>query len=252
MGILRDFERRLEGAVEGFFARTFRSGLQPIELAKAAQRYAGNYQQVGVDGVFVPNVYRFDLSVEDYERFSGFEQSLKGELAGVVKRTAADRGWRLQGPVRIELRSSDEVTVGTYELRGKVEATSDAAPPRRPAPNVASPAGGGEDLAKTSVLARPSPTTTAALIVGGDNGRRVPIGDTATIGRLPECEVMLDDPSVSRRHARIQRRGMGWFIEDLGSTNGVKVNGSRVGESDLADGDRLQLGTVQLLFSVGS
>ena len=98
MGILRDFEKRLEGAVEGFFARTFRSGLQPIELAKAVQRYAGNYQQVGVDGVFVPNVYRFDLSAEDHERFSGFEQSLKAELAGVVKRTAADRGWRLQGP----------------------------------------------------------------------------------------------------------------------------------------------------------
>ncbi|HVM21552.1 MAG TPA: DUF3662 domain-containing protein, partial [Egibacteraceae bacterium] len=93
MGILRDFERRLEGAVEGFFARTFRSGLQPVELAKAVQRYAGNYQQVGVDGVFVPNVYRFELSPDDFERFSGFSESLKAELSGVVKRTAADRGW---------------------------------------------------------------------------------------------------------------------------------------------------------------
>ena len=251
MGILRDFEKRLEGAVEGFFARTFRSGLQPIELAKAVQRYAGNYQQVGVDGVFVPNVYRFDLSTEDYERFSGFEQSLKAELAGVVKRTAADRGWRLQGPVRIELRGNDEVTVGTYELRGKVEAGGDVAPARPTAAAVAAARSSGDELAKTSVLQRPAQTTTAALVLGGEGGRRLPLVDDATIGRLPECDVTLDDPSVSRRHARIRRNGMSWSIEDLGSTNGVKVNGSRVGESNLADGDRLQLGSVQLLFSVG-
>lgn len=256
MGILRDFEKRLEGAVEGFFARTFRSGLQPIELAKAVQRYAGNYQQVGVDGVFVPNVYRFDLAPEDHERFTGFEQSLRNELAGVVKRTAADRGWRLQGPVRIELRPAAEVSVGTYEVRGKVEAAPDPVagrPASAPRPVVApASASAGDDLAKTSVLRRPEMAGTAALVIGGEGGRRLSIGDDVTLGRLPECDVTLDDPSVSRRHARITRSGDSWVVEDLGSTNGVKVNGSSVGTSDLVDGDRLQLGTVQLLFSVGA
>ena len=251
MGILRDFEKRLEGAVEGFFARTFRSGLQPIELAKALQRYAGNYQQVGVDGVFVPNVYRFDLSTDDHERFSGFEESLKAELAGVVKRTAADRGWRLQGPVRIELRPGDAVTVGTYELRGKVEAAAAAPAPERPAPAPAARLGGDES-ARTSVLPRSAAGGSAALVVGGETGRRITIPDNATVGRLPECDVTLDDPSVSRRHARIQRKGDGWVVEDLGSTNGLKVNGSKVMQSDLVDGDQLALGSVQLLFSVGS
>ena len=248
MGILRDFEKRLEGAVEGFFARTFRSGLQPIELAKALQRYAGNYQQVGVDGVFVPNVDRFELSAEDHERFSGFEDSLKAELAGVVKRTAADRGWRLQGPARIELRASDAVTVGTYELRGKVEAAASPPAPARPSapPQVA----GGDESLRTSVLPRTTGAG-AALLVGGAGGRRIDIADTVTLGRLPECEVTLDDPSVSRRHARIQRKGPGWAIEDLNSTNGLKVNGTRVGQADIVDGDRLTLGSVQLLFSVG-
>ena len=251
MGILRDFERRLEGAVEGFFARTFRSGLQPIELAKALQRYAGNYQQVGLDGVFVPNVYRFDLSTEDHERFSGFETSLQAELAGVVKRTAADRSWRLQGPLRIELRPSESVTVGTYELRGKVEATPDAAPkPVRAAGAPAPSAFGGDDMARTSVLRRPDTTGAAALILGGENGQRMPLSGTAVIGRLPECDVTLDDTSVSRRHAKVERRGDTWMIVDLNSTNGVKINGSRTDESDLVDGDRLQLGNVQLLFSV--
>ena len=113
MGILKDFEKRLEGAVEGFFARAFRSGLQPVELAKALQRYAQNYQQVGLDGIFVPNVYRFELAPDDHDRFSGFAESLQTELASVVRKTAAERGWRLQGPVRIELRRRDDVTVGT-------------------------------------------------------------------------------------------------------------------------------------------
>ena len=250
MGILRDFEKRLEGAVEGFFARTFRSGLQPVELAKAVQRYAANYQQVGVDGVFVPNVYRFELAGDDHERFVGFEDSLKGELAGVVKRTAADRGWRLQGPVRIELRPSDDITVGTYELRGKVEAAAPSGAPPKQRIVPAAPSA-GEDMARTSVLPRQDRTTGAALIVGGDHGRRLAIGESVILGRLPECDVTLDDPSVSRRHARIQRTGNNWAITDLGSTNGLKVNGTRVDESDLVDGDRLQLGSVQLLFALG-
>jgi hypothetical protein len=251
MGILRDFEKRLEGAVEGFFARTFRSGLQPVELAKALQRYAANYQQVGVDGVFVPNVYRFELAGDDHERFTGFEDSLKGELAGVVKRTAADRGWRLQGPVRIELRPSDDITVGTYELRGKVEAAAPAQAPAGSRIVPSAPASGGDEMARTSVLPRPDLSTGAALIVGGEHGRRMPIGSSVVLGRLPECDVTLDDPSVSRRHARIQQTSGRWAITDLGSTNGVKVNGTRVEQSDLVDGDRVQLGSVQLLFALG-
>ena len=250
MGILRDFEKRLEGAVEGFFARTFRSGLQPIELAKALQRYAANYQQVGVDGVFVPNVYRFELSEDDHERFSGFEQSLKAELAGVVKRTAADRGWRLQGPVQIELRTTPDVTVGTYQLRGKVEAPVDVPAGRPDAARQPAPAAPVGESVKTSILRAPA-LGGAALVVGGEGGRRITLGETATLGRLPECEVTLDDPSVSRRHARVSRKDGGWAVEDLNSTNGLKVNGRRVAQADLADGDRLELGTVKLLFSAG-
>ena len=243
MGILKDFEKRLEGAVEGFFARAFRSGLQPVELAKALQRYAQNYQQVGIDGVFVPNVYRFELAPDDHERFAGFEDSLKTELGAVVRRTAAERGWRLQGPVRIEMRKRDDVTVGTYELRGKVEAAAPAAaaaprsdPQARPQPSHSS----------TTVMPRPA---TGGAVLVGSNGRRFELAATeSTIGRLPECTVTLDDPSVSRRHAVIRRNGAAYEIEDQNSTNGVRVNGELVTNAPLATGDRLELGTVQLVF----
>ncbi|HVM19549.1 MAG TPA: FHA domain-containing protein, partial [Egibacteraceae bacterium] len=123
-----------------------------------------------------------------------------------------------------------------------------AVEPDAPAP---APVPRSDEAARTSVLPRNELGSSAAILVGGEGGRRIGLNGTATVGRLPECDVTLDDPSVSRRHARIQRRAGTWTIEDLGSTNGLKVNGERVQQADLADGDRLQLGSVQLLFSMG-
>jgi hypothetical protein len=246
MGILRDFEKRLEGAVEGFFARAFRSGLQPVELAKAIQRYAGNYQQVAMDGVYVPNHYRFEMSADDLERFSGFESSLRRELADVVRRIAADRGWRLKGPVRIELRERPELRVGTYELRGKV-AAEPTPPPGQPQPVKVV----DERAGSTQVLQPDAPPKAGWIHVlnGAASGQRFPLKDTTIVGRLPECDITLDDPSVSRRHVRITRPGGQWRVEDLGSTNGLRVNGEQVPAAELRDGDRLELGTMRLAFA---
>jgi hypothetical protein len=239
MSILRDFEKRLEGAVEGFFARAFRSGLQPIELAKAVQRYAANYQQVGIEGVFVPNVYRFTLSPDDVERFAGFSDSLAIQLADVVRRTAADRNWQLKGPVRIEIEAAPHVLVGTYELRGKVEAE------QVPAAGEAVP------------VHRNAGTTRSAegslrVIAGGEIGAQFPLSANTVIGRLPECDITLNDASVSRKHARITRKGDRWTVEDLGSTNGMRINGTQLGHAELRDGDRLDLGGVKLAFLAGA
>lgn len=252
MSILRDFERRLEGAVEGFFARAFRSGLQPVELAKAVQRYAANYQQVGIEGVFVPNVYRFTLSPDDVERFSGFSESLAIQLADVVHRTAEDRGWQTKGPVRIEIEAAPHVLVGTYELRGKVEAvpaavaavTAAAAATAEPAP--------ADRGSASAYLPGQSVTGSLRIIAGGEIGARFSLEGVTVIGRLPECDVTLNDASVSRKHARITRQGDRWMVEDLGSTNGMRVNGAQVGQSQLRDGDRLELGGVKLAFSAGA
>ena len=243
MGILRDFENRLEGAVEGFFARAFRSGLQPVELAKALQRYAANNQQVGVSGVIVPNVYRFELSAEDLQRFEGFAGSLERELADVVRRTADDRGWRLQGAAKIELTKGESVRVGTYELRGKVQAGPEPRRERQPAAAASQPSG------STRVLPAAESAGTAHLQTA--DGTRHALRDaTTTLGRLPSCEITIDDPSVSRRHARIARSDGQWTVEDLGSTNGVKINGQTVGHAQLRDGDRLELGSVALTFTL--
>lgn len=238
MSVLRDFERRLEGAVEGFFARAFRSGLQPVELAKAIQRYAGNYQNVGVDGVFVPNVYRFELNPTDHERFREFGESLANELSDVLVRTAAERGWQLRGPARIELAVDEDVPLGTYELRGKVEASPGGdVHPRSAAPSRREQA--------------PSGAGRAILELVDQAGQQIPLPSQAVVGRMPGCDVQLDDPSVSRRHARISKATQGWLIEDLGSTNGIMVNGTSVDREYLTGGEDIELGNVRLRFVAG-
>ena len=102
MPILRDFERRLGGLVEGFFATTFRSGLQPVELAKGMMREMDASKTVGVKEVWAPNRYVFTLSESDAQRFEQAEQALVGELKQVVREAAAERGWGLVGPPEVE------------------------------------------------------------------------------------------------------------------------------------------------------
>src|SRR5665811_1441610 len=119
MGVLQEFERRLEGAVEGFFARAFRSGVQPIELAKGIQRYAQDHQSVTSDGVVVPNVYRVTVGPKDHERLAGFGGSLPRELAEVVIRTTVERNWTIRGPAKVRIEVDDAVRLGRYRIAAR-------------------------------------------------------------------------------------------------------------------------------------
>jgi hypothetical protein len=251
MGVLQDFERRLEGAVEGFFARAFRSGLQPVELAKALQRYTEDNQHVTADGVVVPNVFRVHVSQRDHDRLSSFGSSLPRELAEVVVRTASDRGWHLRGPVKVRIDVDDGVRYGMYDLAGRVEAVGDEAASRPSSRRVqggtrgqAAPAddkGGGID--RTQVVSAVRPTLSVHIVAGPGAGARIPVtGQRVTLGRLSSCNVTIDDSTVSREHAALVRRGDRWWVVDLGSTNGTSVNGVQAAEQPVAIGDRIELG----------
>ena len=259
MGVLQEFERRLEGAVEGFFARAFRSGIQPIELAKSVRRYAEDNQHVTSDGVVVPNVYRVTVGPKDYERLEGFGSSLPRELAEVVVRTADERGWTLRGPARVRIEQADDVRLGRFRLAGRVEAVEPSAhggshpgTPPRPVPPTSGPAAAApaavDDRAaidRTQVV-DPAPTPQLSLVVrrGGTHpGQVVPVtGSRLTAGRLGSCDLTIDDSTVSREHAAFVRRGEAWWVVDLGSTNGTRVNGRRAAEQPISPGDRVELG----------
>jgi hypothetical protein len=209
MGLAQQFERRLEALVEGVFTRG-RSGLEPLEVARKLQREMGEHRAVGVHGeVLVPNHFVAALAPEDHARFAPVENALCAEIAVMLRSHANDEGFGLLGPVEVELLADPGVR------RGRVSITSGYK-------EADGPTGGVLALA---------------------DGMQVPLRDDITvIGRLPECDVTLDDPNVSRRHAEVRWDGRGYVVHDLGSMNGTLVNDVRVSDSRLETGDVVTIG----------
>jgi hypothetical protein len=224
--ILRDFERRLEGLVEGLFAKTSRSGLQPVELAKRLMREMDSGKVVSLRGVVAPNRFAFSLSPTDGARFEQAEQALATELEQVVRDAAGERGWGLMGPPEVTFEIDDDVKKGQFRCEASlVEGEEQVAP---------APVGAGASL---------------LIHEGGSGPRTVRLGEGVhTIGRLPECEIVIHDPGASRRHAQILRQNGTWTLTDLGSTNGTQLNGQVVQQRELVDGDRVTIGTTVLEF----
>ena len=230
MPILRDFERRLGSLVEGFFATTFRSGLQPVELAKRLMREMDAGRTVGVRDVWAPNRFLFSLSTEDGARFEQAERALVTELKQVVRETAAERGWGLVGPPDVEFQVDDRLARGRFACEASFVEGPEELAPATPAPGEA----------------------TLVLLEGDQVSRTFRLQKPETIlGRLPACDVVLADPGASRQHARIVREAAGFVLIDLGSTNGTLVNDAAVTEHALRDGDRITIGASVLEFRGG-
>ncbi|MEX0592914.1 MAG: DUF3662 and FHA domain-containing protein [Nitriliruptoraceae bacterium] len=260
MGVLQGFERRLEGAVEGFFARAFKSGLQPIELAKAVQRYISNHQHVTSAGVVVPNVFLIQVSQKDHERLSAFGASLPRELGEVVVATAEERGWILRGPAKVRIAVDERIRVGRYRMQGRIEVVDEAAWPATSSDDrsasasdatAASPVPDDNRLDRTQVVTAPK-SSQLQLIVreGATPGIQTAVNGTrVTVGRQRSCNLTLDDSTVSREHAALIRRGEAWWVIDLGSTNGTRVNGTAAAEQPVSPGDMIEFGGVTVEFA---
>lgn len=213
---LHQFERKLERLVEGVFAKAFRSGLQPVELGRRLTREMDLHRTQGLRGVIAPNHFVFSLSADDLERFSTFGEALTRELADAARQHARDEGYSFVGPIHVELVEDGRVSAGTLD----VSATA------------VERAGGGA----------------SGSVVGAD-GTRYEVGeDPLVIGREAGCDIELSQKYVSRRHAEVRRAGNGFVVVDLGSANGTLVNGGRITERQLADGDKIEIGTVTLQF----
>lgn len=264
MGVLQDFERRLEGAVEGVFARIFRSGLQPVELAKGLQRYARDTQHVSHDGVVIPNAFRFTVNSKDLDRLRRLGVDLPRELAEVVTGTAREKDWLLRGPAIVRVQSGD-VPVGRYDLVGRIEAVDAPAPDHSPADDRGRPRPADRQAPRhdsggpaTTVMPnmgggtpspRPAaPSTPTVDVISGGPTTTVQLSPRTMAGRAAGCAITLDDSTVSREHAAFVRRASGWWVVDQGSMNGTKVNGRAAGEHELSDGDRIELGEAVLEF----
>lgn len=230
MGILRDFESRLERAVEGFFTKAFRSGVQPVELAKRILRELDAGKTVGVNEVWVPNRYKILLSPDDAERFTPMKGALQTQLEQVVIEGARERNYGMVAKPEVRLETDENLKRGDFTVEAEI--TEDT---------------GG-----------PPPATTAQALAGhprlvvrgaGKESKEFPVdGDRAVIGRLAGSDIQIDDPGASRRHAEIRKEGDEFLIKDLGSTNGTLLNEETISEETLQDGDRITIGDTVLEF----
>lgn len=227
MGVLSRFERRLEGLVEGTFAKLFRGGVEPVEVAKALQREAEDKKAIGATRTLVPNEFVVELGRTDHAKLKPYEAPLGAELAAMVREHAVERRWSFVGPVRVTLEEHGDLDTGMFRVRSAVvEGEPD------PIPTIATK---GQPRLR--------------MLTGAGAPNEIPLTtDALTIGRASTSDVRLDDTGVSRRHAEVRREGDDVVLVDLGSTNGTSVNGRLVERARLTPGDRIELGRTVLVY----
>jgi hypothetical protein len=255
MSVLRNLESRIADLVEGTFGRVFRTQVRPVEIARKLVKEMDEHKTISVSRTYVPNEYVVWLSPEDHERFDGVEHEVIDELSAYLLEHARREKLALVSRPAIEFRTDDRLNLGEFGIQARLVRAADAG---APAGAGVEQAGHGhtmvystagrvqEELHESRVVRHGRPMLVA-------EGKRYAIGPAgAVIGRSRECDIVLGDSNVSRRHAEIRPGGgEGWTITDLGSTNGVKVNGRPIGAAHpLKSGDRLDVGTVDARFEV--
>ena len=215
--MLDSFERGLERAVNGAFAKTFRSGVQPVEIVAAVRREMDTTAQViGRDRILAPNSYEVRLSRADAERLSQLGNALQEELLAKAQEHGVSQGYTFSGPLSISLRVSEEVSVGTIEV--------------------------------SSTAVQGDVVWQAALDI---NGRRYPITRARTvIGRGSDTDIPIADSGTSRRHVEVLWDGKRGMVRDLGSTNGSRLDGQMVSKALLADGQTITIGRTDIVFRI--
>ena len=250
MSVLRNLEEKLAGLVEGTFGRVFRSQVRPLEIARKLAREMDEHKTVSVSRTYVPNEYAVWLSPEDRERFEGVEHEVIDELSAYLLEHARRERLALISRPQIEFHTDERLQLGEFGIQARLvraEAERDEAQQGDHGQTmVYSTAGRVQEELHEARSARAG----RAIVVA--EGKRMPVGPGgAVIGRSRECDIVLSDSNVSRRHAEIRPTGGDtWTITDLGSTNGVKVNGRTVDSAPLTGGDEVMVGTVEVRFEV--
>ena len=275
MGLFDRVEQRLERAVNGAFARAFKSEVQPVEIASAIRRALDDRAAVlGQGRTIVPNLFTVELSDTDYDRLGGYDEELEVELIAAAQEHAESQRYQPGGPLQVTFASANDLETGVFRLRTSTARRPGAAPSRgdegyaaTPAPSPAAPVAprpqpaddGLEATQRQAPVAPPAPPRRVNpadrpwLDVDGD---RYPLMGALTIlGRDDSADILLDDPGISRRHSEIRVTNDGPHlvasIRDMGSTNGTFVNSERITSQRLSDGDRITVGRTSVIYRAG-
>jgi hypothetical protein len=249
MSVLRSLENRIAAVVEGTFSRVFRSEVRPVEIARKLAREMEEHKSFSVSRTYVPNEYRVYLSPRDREKFADYEDALAGELASYLLEHARRERFALLSQPVIEFETDDRLGLGEFGIQTRV-----VNPAQEPAEERAD---AGQTMVYATAarvatpLAEPSVARAQRALLLYD-GRRLVVGSSgATIGRSRQCDVMIDDPNVSRQHAEVRPRGGAWVLADLGSTNGSVLNGRRIDHPEVIQpGDEIEIGTSLITFEL--
>ena len=230
MGILERFEKKVEGAVSAVFARTFKGDVQPVEITARLQRELdAEAKLMSRDKRLVPNEFVVRLSQHDYDKLAPYAKTLNTELAGELRKHAREMGYVFNGPIRVHFELDTQLPTGRFTV------TSEA---------VAGVAERGGPAGDTTIR--------RAGLVLEVNGTRHPLSPPGlVIGRGSDADLRINDPGISRSHAQIRVTGSAPSLQvdivDLGSTNGILVNGQKVRHAVLGEGSRIEIGSTRML-----
>jgi FHA domain-containing protein len=231
VGVLQRFERRIEEMVNRPFARAFKAEVQPVEIASALQREVDDRAAIVSRGrTMVPNEFVVVLGEHDHERLNTYTEALGSELASMVSEHAQEQHYAFLGPVSVTFERDDGLETGRFQVRSAAVAGAVAADPSR-----------GSGAGRTGNPWLEVGSTTYALT-----------GPTTRIGRGNDTDLRIDDPGISRNHAEVRQQGGDVTIVDVGSTNGIVIDGHRVQQARLDDGAAVVLGSTTLIFHAGT
>jgi hypothetical protein len=230
VGGLQRFEQRLESMISGAFARAFRSAVQPVEIAAALQRECDNNAQIlSRQRRMVPNAFHVELAPSDLARLAPYDSALEDELRHQLEDYVSQQGYIFPGPVTIEFEEHKDLTTGRFRIRSQAQAGVR-----------------GESMTDTQVR-----RARAYLEI---NGTRHPLHASLVVGRGTDADLRINDPGVSRRHVEFRTggddRGLRVEVHDLGSTNGMLVNGHKMGSAVLDDGTEVRIGSTTIIVHV--
>jgi Protein of unknown function (DUF3662)/FHA domain len=230
MGIFARFEKKVEGAVSGAFARAFKGDVQPVEIAARLQRELdAEAKLLSRNKRLVPNEFNVRLSQHDHDKLAPYATTLNAELATELRNHAREMGYVFNGPVKVVFELDTSLPTGHFTV------DSEAVAGITPRSGRAS---------ETSINRAP--------LVLEVNGTRHPLQPPGlVIGRGSDADLRINDPGISRRHAQIRVNEAGPQVQidivDLGSTNGIVVNGQRVQQAVLQEGARIEIGSTRML-----
>ena len=250
--MLRQIEHKIESLFEGIFGRAFRTHVQPVELARKLAKEMDDGKTVSVSRVYVPNEYTVYLAPDDSSQFEGYEASLVDELQQYLAEHARREQYALLSQPVVKFETDGDLDVGEFGIATRMVQEG-------------RPRGEQVDLPESepgaTMIYKPrqaEPTESASpqelgvepeIVSLSVDGRKLEVTKRRTvIGRSKECDVRIDDPSASRRHAEVRQEGTAYWIVDLDSTNGLEVNGLRTQRAKLDHGDKITIGSTEISF----